>query len=289
MISPKQFFLHLFSTGALFAAVISFLTVIFQSVNVWLPDTLSYYGGVNESMRLALAALLVFTPSYLWAMNKLAKDPAGQIPWLSHLTVFVAGITFLVDLMIVFYQFFGGELTARFGIKSLAVLLVAAGVFYFYRGWIKGFTDSRPTKLFTWIFAGLSLAILVMGFFAGGAPWTVRTRELDVRRTQDLMGVQNYVLSFWQKENKLPENLPIDFLPRDPETMKMYEYKPLGDLRFEVCADFKLPADDNNSRDYYAYPSPTEKDWYVFSHGAGRVCFERVIDPRIHSLPKLID
>lgn len=289
MISPKQFFLHLFATGALFAAVISLLTIIFQSVNVWLPDTLSYYGGVNESMRLALAALLVFTPSYLWAMNKLAKDADGQVPWLSHLTVFVAGITFLVDLMIVFYQFFGGELTARFGVKSLAVLLVAAGVFYFYRGWLKGFTNSKPTKIFTWVFAGLSLLILVVGFLAGGAPWTVRTKELDMRRTQDLMGVQNYALSFWQKENKLPENLPVDFGPKDPETGAAYEYRPLGDLKFEVCAEFKLPAENNNYRDYYSYPNPAEKDWYVFPHQAGRVCFEREIDPRIHSLPKLVN
>ncbi len=289
MISPKQFFLHLFATGALFAAVISLLTVIFQSVNVWLPDTLSYYGGAGESMRLALAALLVFTPSYLWAMNKLAKDPTGQIPWLSHLTVFVAGITFLVDLMIVFYQFFGGELTARFGVKSLAVLLVAAGVFYYYRGWIKGFANSRPTRIFTWIFAGLSLAVLVMGFFAGGAPWTVRTREMDMRRTQDLMIVQNYILSYWQTENKLPEFLPGSAMPKDPETERQYEYRPLGDLKFEICAEFKLPAENNNYRDYYSYPGPTEKDWYVFPHEAGKVCFERIIDPRIHSLPKLVD
>jgi hypothetical protein len=289
MISPKQFFLHLFSTAALFAAVISLLTVIFQSVNVWLPDTLSYFGGVNESMRLALAALLVFAPSYLWATNKLTKDPAGQVSWLSHLTMFVAGITFLVDLMIVFYNFFGGELTTRFGIKSLAVLLVAAGIFYFYRGWIKGFADSKSTKVFTWIFAVLSLVVLVMGFFAGGAPWTVRTRELDVRRTQDLMAVQNYVLSFWQKENKLPENLPVDFVPKDPETGLAYEYKLLFNLKFEVCAEFKLPAQDNNYRDYYSYPNPTEKDWYTFPHEAGRVCFEREIDPRIHGLPKPIN
>jgi len=289
MISPKQFFLHLFSTGALFAAVISLLTVIFQSVNVWLPDTLSYFGGVNESMRLALAALLVFTPSYLWATNKLAKDPTGQIPWLSHLTMFVAGITFLVDLMIVFYNFFGGELTARFGIKSLAVLLVAAGIFYFYRGWIKGFSNFKSIQIFTWIFASLSLVVLVMGFFAGGAPWTVRTREMDARRTQDLMAVQNYVLTVWQKDNKLPESLPADFVPKDPETGAAYGYQLLGDLKFEVCAEFQLPAENNNYRDYYSYPSPTEKDWYVFPHAAGKVCFERIIDPRIHSLPKLID
>lgn len=289
MISPKQFFLHLFATGALFAAVISLLTVIFQSINIWLPDTLSYYGGSGESMRLALAALLVFVPSYLWAMNKLVKDSAGQIPWLTHLTVFVAGITFLVDLMMVFYRFFGGELTARFGLKSFAVLLVAAGVFYFYRGWIKGFADSQPAKIYTWVFAGLSLAVLVMGFFAGGAPWTVRTKEMDARRTQDLMAVQNYVLTIWQKENKLPENLPADFKPRDPETEAAYSYRPLGDLQFEVCADFKLPSEDSEYRDYYYGPSLAEKDWYVFPHAAGRVCFERKIDLRIHSLPKLAD
>jgi hypothetical protein len=240
-------------------------------------------------MRLALAALLVFTPSYLWAMNKLAKDPAGQIPWLSHLTMFVAGITFLVDLMVVFYNFFGGELTTRFGIKSLSVLLVAAGVFYFYRGWIKGFVGFKPIQIFTWVFTSLSLVVLVMGFFAGGAPWTVRTREMDVRRTQDLMTVQNYVLSFWQRENKLPSILPVDFVPKDPETMKVYEYKPVGDLKFEICAEFKLPAEGNNNRDYYSYPNPTEKGWYTFPHQAGRVCFEREVDPRIHSLPKPIN
>ncbi len=191
--------------------------------------------------------------------------------------------------MIVFYGFFGGELTTRFGIKSLAVLLVAAGVFYFYRGWIKDSTNSKATKLFTWIFSGLSLVVMVVGFFAGGAPWTVRIRELDMRRTQDLMSVQNYVVSFWQKENKLPENLPADFVPKDPETDVAYEYRSLGDLKFEICAEFKLPALDNNYRDYYSYPGPTEKDWYVFPHEAGRVCFERVIDPRIHSSPKLVD
>lgn len=144
-------------------------------------------------------------------------------------------------------------------------------------------------KIFIYSIIGIVALSVVAGFFFVGSPLDERTRRIDERRISDLQLIQNEIIGYWMNKEKLPEDLSLlrdDIrgisIPADPETGAPYEYKILGDMKFSLCATFKLP-----SREYgeiSAKPIPAEpyggaENW---QHGEGRVCFERTIDPDIY-------
>lgn len=141
--SPKDVFLHLFSMVTLYGSVISLITLLFQYINIAVPDDLMqdyYYRGAYQSIRFAVASLIVLFPAYIWVtwfLNKMyASEPDKRnlriSKWLIYLTLFIAGLVILGDLVSLIYNFLGGEVTLRFILKMLAVLLVAGAVFWYY-------------------------------------------------------------------------------------------------------------------------------------------------------------
>ncbi len=148
---PKDFFLHLLSILALYFSAISFLVLIFQYINIWLPDQLNqvsyewqHYEYLRQ-IRWSLASLLVVFPTYLlsgWYLAKRYKlDPSKKQlrirRWLIYFTLFVAVLIIIGDLVSLIYNFLGGELTGRFVLKVLAVFFVAASIFVHYFWQIK--------------------------------------------------------------------------------------------------------------------------------------------------------
>jgi hypothetical protein len=65
------------------------------------------------------------------------RDPgAGRSPvrtWLGYLTLFLAAIALLGDLIWVVYVYLQGDLGARVLLKALVVLVVAATIFLYFR------------------------------------------------------------------------------------------------------------------------------------------------------------
>ena len=117
------------------------ITLLFQYINVWFPDPLDYYyQGILNSIRWSSASLLVMFPVYIlmgWLIQReFAADPShreiGVRKWLVYLTLFAAAVTIIIDVITLVYNFLGGELTMRFFLKILVVLLVAAAVFGYY-------------------------------------------------------------------------------------------------------------------------------------------------------------
>jgi len=141
---PKDVFLHLLSIITLYASAAAFLVLIFQYINVLVPDSLardyyliqSYFSGI----RWSIASLIVIFPVYVWAgyyLNKIySLEPVKQNlrirKWLLTFTVFAAALIIIGDLVSLIYTFLGGELTAKFILKIAAVLFVAASVFFYY-------------------------------------------------------------------------------------------------------------------------------------------------------------
>lgn len=142
--TPKEVFLHLLEFVTLYAVVISFISLLFQYVNLLVPDilergfyaTASYY----SIARRAIATLIVVFPVYLLTakylngiyLAKPEKQHSRLRKWLGYFTLFVAGGTILIDLVTLIYNFLEGDLTTRFILKVLSVLLVAALVFIYY-------------------------------------------------------------------------------------------------------------------------------------------------------------
>ena len=289
-------------------SVVSYITLLIEYINVVFPDPLSYYlAGTLNSIFWSTSILTIAFPAYIftsWLMERdFSKDPDKRDlnvrKWLVYLTLFIAAVTVLGDLITLLYNFLNGELTLSFFLKIAVVLAVAVGVFGYY------FWDLRQSvkkdssgirKQIAWVMSGLALATIIIGFVIAGTPATQRARRFDEQRVNDLQAIQGQVLDYWMRKAALPPaaqdlNNPLNgfnFLA-DPDTHIPYTYRPTGNLSFELCADFQTDSSDSPSNTAIKPVDPralypvngimTQEPW---NHGKGRACFTRTIDPELY-------
>lgn len=313
-ITPRDFFLHLGATVALYVAAGSLINLAFSLINYWKPDELAgyFYGG---SIALPMAILIIVTPIlYIleWVINKdIRVMPEKKDLWIRRwrifLTLFLAVVVLGGDLISLLNTYFNGEITARFVYKVVAVLLVAGaiGKYYFFSLYENARFAGAARRINIWAGIILVLAAIVCGFIVVGPPTKQRDLRFDAERINDLSNIQWQVISYYQRKEALPNDLDdlIDAIqnpsiPTDPETKVEYEYANKGNA-FELCAVFALPTPDIKGRgEYYggrggvaypmmidsSYPYPEGDAW---KHEAGRVCFDRPVDPeRFPPYPK---
>lgn len=144
--SPKDFFLHLLAMVSLYATAASFTGVVFQLINLSIPDPLELQNGyyiadnARQILRSSLSFLIVFFPVYLWVswyLNKMyQKEPAKRglwvRRWLVNLTLFAAALINIFTLVNLVKHLLDGELTLRFFLKVVTVFFVAGSIFAYY-------------------------------------------------------------------------------------------------------------------------------------------------------------
>ncbi len=303
--TPKDFFLHIASMIALYISASSILILLFQVINYAFPDTLAFtgysyqYDPYSGPIRWAIASLIVVFPLYIYFVNWLNKDYAanpekknlGLKRWLTYLTLFLAGATIACDLVAIINTFLGGEITIRFVLKGLAVLVVACVIFSYYIRDLKS-NSSLPRaerEAFRWTAIVLVLAAIVTGFLVMGSPMKQRMVRFDNQKVNDMQNIQWRIIDTWRTEQGLPENIAAlndslsgYVLPKDPQTGLDYEYTKTASTTFNICANFNLPSPTapspttGETSRIYPYDSSME-NW---KHGAGRTCFERKINPK---------
>ena len=277
--------------------------LLFQFVNLQIPDPLSYGSteGARSMIRFAVSSIIIVFPVYLWVMRFLERSYAAEPgrkeirirKRLTYFTLFAAGLIIMGDLVALVNSFLNGELTTRFLLKILSVFLVAGVVFWYYYWDMK---DIKPASmpLFQWAVMVMVIVIVIGAFFFVGSPQTERLRKFDNQRVSDLQTIQWQIINYWQQKEKLPASLsvleadPIGGFkaPKDLQTGVEYEYIIMGDLSFELCANFSL---DTRLIQEKAMPSftpttparefPINGGW---EHGTGRKCFERTVDPELY-------
>lgn len=148
-VSPKDVFLHLLMIVTLYASAASITTLLFQYINLNFPDLLEggYYAieSARGAIRWAIAMLVVVFPTYLLTTRFLEKEYALNPEkrdlrirkWLIYFTLFVTALIAIGDLVSLIYTFLGGEITVRFVLKVISVLLVVGSIFYYYFADIK--------------------------------------------------------------------------------------------------------------------------------------------------------
>ena len=303
----RDVFMYLLAIITLVVSTVSFGILVFQYINIYFPDILAdYYFSRSEyfgSIRQSLATLIVVFPVYVGVSRFFRRDVEANPykkdlkirKWLLYLTVFAAGLTIIGDLVALLNTFLEGEITARFILKVLTIFFIAGSVFYYYLNELRHGEAKKDAwkglgiRMFPWVVIAVALAAVVFGFFVAGSPTGRRTEKFDERRVNDLSVIQSQVISYWQNKDVLPGNLdelPNDLLgvvvPKDPKPGNAYEYKVMGDLKFQLCATFETSSgEDNKSRIKpmslsYPYPGGEIDTW---QHGIGRACFERTIDP----------
>jgi hypothetical protein len=136
--TPKDFFLWAGAMVALYGGVIAFISLIFSYINHAMPGQFDYYGDPYSAISYQMASLIVLAPLFLVLMRSIrraiAQDHSRSEVWVRRwalfLTLFVAGATIAIDLIVLLTTFLNGEeLSARFLLKVLVVLLVAAAGF----------------------------------------------------------------------------------------------------------------------------------------------------------------
>ncbi len=317
--TPKDFFLHLGATVALYVAVGSLINLWFTVINYYFPDALagSFYGNAVAwpiSMLIVLVPLLYVLE---WLINRdIARMPEKADLWMRkwsvYLTLFLTVVLIGGDLITLINTYLNGEISTRLVWKVVVVLVIssAIGKYYFFNLYrnFKWATVSR--RFIPWWGLGLVLAAIIIGFIAVGSPAKQRALRFDGERVGNLQNIQWQIINYWQQKGTLPasitdlnDTLSGFVAPRDPETDESYTYKvkaisgtkdttATGVLSFQLCATFSRPSEGNEGRgNYYggggyystdmAMPTsyPGPRTNDVWNHDKGLVCFDRTIDP----------
>lgn len=295
-VTPKDFVLWIGAMVSLYAGAIAFISLLFEYINKVFPNPISgsyYVDPYSSGISYQLASLIVLTPVFLILMRLIRRDIASDATrndiwvrrWSLFLTLFLAGATMVIDIIVLLNTFLQGEeLTTGFILKVLVVFLVTGLAFMHFLADLRGYWEQQPqrAKFVNYGVGCIVLIAIVAGFFILGTPQELRRLKQDAIRVQDLQNIQWQVVNFWQQKEILPANLealkdPIAgvSIPVDPKTGESYTYEKSGTMSFKLCASFELAGGLNPS---LARPvdMSAQDDW---QHEAGQVCYDRTIDP----------
>ncbi len=307
-VSVKDFFLQLGAIASLYACLVAVVVLLFRIINESYPMITNGFYYSKPSISLQVATLIVFFPIFLllsWLLQK-SLNSSGERKefhlrkWLSYLTLFIAGIVIAGDLVSVIYTFLDGqELTTAFLLKALVLLVVAGGAFTYFLQDLRNKMDSKSRNIWRILSVAFILVSIFLGFKVMGSPVTQRQEKYDDKKIQDLQNIQWQIVNYWQQKNTLPDNLdqinnPLaDWTtPIDTQSNTGYEYIKTGNLSFTLCANFNRISENVSgggpiiAMPVYG-PDPMGKPGENWSHGSGRQCFERNIDPDLYSTRKM--
>lgn len=300
---PRDLFLHLLAIVTLYWSAISFVSLIWQFINNFFPDALDniyYQSAISPLVRFHVSAIIIVFPVFIlisWYLNKIYRRESvvreSKIrKWLIYLTLFIASLVIIGDLISIINMLLGGEITTRFILKALSIILVAGIIFGYYLDDVRRETPTKLAKPFA-IGSIILVCIVVVGaFLLVGSPTSARLYSFDEQKISDLQSIQYQVVYYYQSKGYTPHNLSeltdsiSGFIaPVDPQTKKEYEYDqidPKG-LSFELCANFNKPSQANSATTTkYMYPTRVGEISQNWEHSAGRYCFTRTIDPQLY-------
>lgn len=290
---PRDVLSHVFGIILLYLSTFSFGALIFQIINILLPDQLNNFtpSMAREILRMPVAILTIAFPAYLgimsWLQKDLERNPEKRglrtRKWLIYITLFVAALVILIDLITLIYHFLNGDLPMPFVLKVLTVMVLSAVVFV-YHLWI--LRNERPAlkdqrmKWFVYAVGVVCFGIIIGGYYLAGTPGSERARRMDEQRVSDLQSIQYQIQYYWQAKQKLPADISElknevggFVLPADPESKSSYGYEATGEKSFKLCADFKTSnLADAQAADYLK----------LWQHDAGSACFDRTIDSDLY-------
>jgi type II secretory pathway pseudopilin PulG len=290
--SAKFAFFYLLSLVSLGFLAVATGMVIFQIINKNIIDIVEdYQMRYNlEALRFAMSAIVVAAPVYYfsaWQINKnlfsgaLDKD-SGVRRWLSYLILFIASVVVIGYLIALINVFLNGELTLKFSLKTLTVLIISGIVFsyYFYdlkREQVEG-KKNKIVQSYFYATLVLVLAVFIASFFFVESPAQARKLRQDSEAMNRLSSVASGVDAYYGEKNRLPADLKtlmednlylIERNAQNPVTKKEFEYKVLGGRKYQLCTDFQTTNKnaDKNKYDYYL-----DEQW---QHDAGYQCVTR--------------
>ena len=152
-LSARDAFMYLVLFSTLYVSAYHLGSLVFTFIERAFPDaaaTANEYvvDYTRQRMRWSLASLIVAFPVFVAVSRSLdreiGRDPTKRSSmvrrWLTYLTLFLAAIALVADVISLVYYFLGGELTTRFLLKVATVAAIAGASFWYY------LSDLRPEE-----------------------------------------------------------------------------------------------------------------------------------------------
>ena len=152
-LSARDAFMYLVLFSTLYVSAYHLGSLVFTFIERAFPDaaaTANEYvvDYTRQRMRWSLASLIVAFPVFVAVSRSLdreiRRDPTKRSSmvrrWLTYLTLFLAAIALVADVISLVYYFLGGELTTRFLLKVATVAAIAGASFWYY------LSDLRPEE-----------------------------------------------------------------------------------------------------------------------------------------------
>ena len=289
--SSRDAFLYLlsFSTLATWSSALG--SLLFQFINCWFPDPVTRDSVYNlrTAVTWQMASLAVAFPIFLLVMRVIFREAqdgperlqSGVRKWLTYIALLLTAGAMICDLIWFFDYFLTGELTSRFVLKALTVMLICGAIFAYYLGSLRwdrhrDVAQARNRNLLFGIGAAVIVAVsFCVGLGVAGMPAEQRHIEADRRRVQDLRGTAYGVYSWHKRAAAEGSSTPLPSALSalvgkgihlsqaiDPETKISYEYHVKAGTAYELCATFSDAEDPDRA--------PVTQFWH---HGKGRTCF----------------
>jgi hypothetical protein len=295
--TAKHFVLQLGSLITLYLSISFLVVLLFSIINIIYPDVTEYYyqtESASYSIRLGIAMLLVFFPAYLYLTRKVniarraeeKSEYLGLTKWLMYLSLLVGGGVLLGDFVAIILGFLNGELTTRFILKAIVLMVVVGIAFYYYFNDARGYWLKRERESIYFAFGMTTIvaASIIAGFIYTDSPREVREMRLDTTQVDELRQIQWKIegslnVSSTTLPSTLGELYKDETVPSAPEGREDYSYE-ITDDGFKLCATFSRNSYDfDRGMEYKPYQDPTSpivnsENW---TYKEGRYCFERVV------------
>lgn len=116
--------------------------IFYRLIAYWFPDPAQspYYGSLRDDIAWQAATVIVAFPVFLYVHSLIQRElrnrtdlyDSGVRRWLTYLALVIAVIVVLCDAAWVIEALIRGELTVRFILDSVVLLLLGGGVFAYY-------------------------------------------------------------------------------------------------------------------------------------------------------------
>lgn len=292
----KHFTLQLGSLASLYLSLSFLITLLFGLINIVFPDATDNYWQIENSgemVRIGIAMTIVFFPTYLIltrVVNKARRNQLdgkylGLTKWLIYLSLLVGGAVLLGDLVTVIMGFLNGDLTTRFFLKSLTVLVIVGLAFQYYlldirSYWLK---NEKKSKSYALILIIIIFSFIVTGLLTVDSPNKIHEIKLDETQITDLQDIQWRIKEYLTLKQTYPNSLEdlSGKIPNAPEGRTAYTYN-ITEEGFSLCATFMYESKEQIFADSPLYTSsatdvPSILNYNNWEHEAGEYCFKRVV------------
>lgn len=293
--TAKNFAIQLGSLICLYVSLTAIIWLAFGVINAMYPD-LSFgyyqYESAQQGIRIGIALLIVFFPVYILLtrlVNTVRRKETGVYmsltKWLTYLSLIVAGLFLLGDLVTVILTYLNGEVTMRFILKALTIFVVIGAAFYYYIQDAKEYwnTHEKESKMYGAIVSLVVLVLLVFGFMYSDTPDKVRQMRIDDEQTMNLSDLQYRIEDHYRINKVLPTAIDGLYIgteaPKAGEGRPAYTYKVVDEDTFELCATFAYPSQNGTTmaEPYQAADTMMKNPYNNWDHGTGETCFERTV------------